>query len=203
MIMQYYISKEKPLILASTSPRRKKLLNSAGIPFIVEQSNISEDFSETLPELITTKLAFKKASAVHANRKWWTLGADTIVTYSDIILGKPCDTADAVKMLKTLSGKEHIVTTGFCIIDPSGDKVHSESVSTSVYLKELSADEIERYVATGESFGKAGACAIQGIGAFMVEKIKGSYSNVVGLPICELIQALIKNQAIPEYPIVL
>ena len=201
--MQRYISKKKPLILASASPRRKELLDSAGIPFIAEQSNISENFSETLPSLITTELALKKASAVHANKKWWTLAADTIVTYSGIILEKPDDASDAVKMLKILNGREHIVTTGFCIIDPLGNKIHSESVSTIVCFKKLSTDEIERYVSTGECFGKAGAYAIQGIGAFMAEKIKGSYSNVVGLPICEVIQALIKNRAIPEYPIVL
>jgi len=199
--MHSYISKKRPLILASASPRRKELLNSLGIPFIAEQSNISENFSETLPDLITTELAFKKAVTVHANKNWWTLGADTIVTYSGIILEKPNDVADAIKMLNILSGREHIVTTGFCIIDPSGNKVHSESVSTFVCFKELSVDEIERYVATGEPFGKAGAYAIQGIGAFMAKRIKGSYSNVVGLPVCEVIHALIKNQVILEYPI--
>ena len=201
--MQHYISKKRPLILASASLRRKELLNSANIPFIAEQSNISEDFPEASPELLTTELAFKKASAVHANKKWWTLGADTIVTYSGAILEKPNDADDAIKMLKILSGREHIVTTGFCIVDPLGNKVHSEPVSTIVSFKELSTDEIERYVATGECFGKAGAYAIQGIGAFMAKKIKGSYSNVVGLPIYEVIQALIKNQAIFEYPIIL
>lgn len=200
--MQHYISEKRPLILASASLRRKELLNSAYIPFIAEQSNISEDFSETLPEAITTKLALKKAEAVHKIKKWWTLGADTVVAYSGIILEKPTDAADAIRMLKILSGKEHIVTTGFCLLDPSGEKIHLESVSTIVCFKELSVDEIERYVATGESFGKAGAYAIQGIGAFMAEKIKGSYSNVVGLPLCEVIQSLIKNQAIHEYPII-
>ena len=199
--MYRYISKKRPLILASSSPRRKELLSSAGIPFIAEQSNVSEDFSEKLPDRITTELALKKALAVYEDKRWWTLGADTLVVSSDVILEKPYDTYDAIKMLKMLNGKKHRVITGFCIIDPSGNTTHSESVTTIVSFKKLSADEIKLYVATGEPFGKAGAYAIQGIGAFMAEKIEGSYSNVVGLPVCEVIQALVKNQAIKKFPI--
>ena len=104
-------------------------------------------------------------------------------------------------MLRDLSGKRHRVITGFCILEPDGNKTHREAVSTRVRVKKLSALEIEAYIATGEPFGKAGAYAIQGIGAFMVEGIKGSYTNVVGLPVCEVVRALVVCGALQGFPI--
>ena len=116
------------------------------------------------------------------------------------ILGKPRNRDDAHSMLELLSGKEHDVITGFCIIDPSGELVHSGHITTTVKIKRLSDEEITAYIDTGEPFGKAGGYAIQGIGSFMVEGIKGSYSNVVGLPVCALIKALQASGALKKFP---
>ena len=131
----------------------------------------------------------------------WVLGADTIVVVDERILGKPEDKADARNMLGRLSGSVHQVITGFCLSNPAGEIVHSETVTTDVYFKKLSDSEITDYIATGEPEGKAGAYAIQGIGAFMVASISGSYTNVVGLPLCAVIKALIRVGALDGYPI--
>ncbi len=104
-------------------------------------------------------------------------------------------------MLWILAGKEHRVITGFAILDPSGGVVHSEEVTTCVSVRTLSEREIEAYIATGEPFGKAGSYAIQGIGAFMIEGIAGSYTNVVGLPICAVVQALTRAGALDRFPV--
>ena len=103
-------------------------------------------------------------------------------------------------MLGLLSGKEHSVITGFCILDPSGSTAHSEEIITRVKMKRLTDEEIDGYTATGEPFGKAGSYAIQGIGAFMVESISGPYTNVVGLPLCALVKALIACGALKKFP---
>ena len=103
-------------------------------------------------------------------------------------------------MLGLLAGKEHCVITGFALLDPSGEVVHSEEVSTHVTMKVLSDHEIEAYIATGEPFGKAGSYAIQGLGAAMVVGITGSYTNVVGLPICAVVQALVRAGALDQFP---
>jgi septum formation protein len=104
-------------------------------------------------------------------------------------------------MLMVLAGKEHRVITGFALLDPSGEVAHSEEVTTRVSVRGLSKQEIEAYIATGEPFGKAGSYAIQGIGAFMIEGIAGSYTNVVGLPICAVVQALIHTGALDHFPL--
>jgi septum formation protein len=130
----------------------------------------------------------------------WILGADTIVTLERRTLGKPKDPEDAGDMLRLLSAREHRVITGFCILDSSGRVVHSEAVVTAVRFKELSEQEITGYIDTREPFGKAGSYAIQGIGAFLVEGISGSYTNVVGLPVCALIQALLSLGALERFP---
>lgn len=136
------------------------------------------------------KLAEEKARAVRFNSgNHWILGADTIVVLGDTVLGKPQDGEDVRGMLELLSGKEHRVITGFCVLDPSGQRSRLESVATRVFMKPLSEGEISAYIATGEPFGKAGSYAIQGIGAFMIREIKGSYTNVVGLPVCALIRS--------------
>jgi len=196
------ISKESPLILASESPRRKSLLEQIGIPFRSLPSNIDEDSINGSTHHIAMALAEKKAMAGHAVAgKNWILGADTIVISGDIILGKPSDLEDARVMLKTLSGKDHDVITGFSIVDPSGRIACTGYESTQVSIKILSDKEIDSYIATGEPFGKAGSYAVQGIGSFMVEGIKGSYSNVVGLPLCTLIKKLLEVGALDEFPI--
>jgi septum formation protein len=126
----------------------------------------------------------------------WILGADTIVVLDKAVLGKPADENEAFSMLRRLSGKEHRVITGFCLIAPASQKAHSEAVVTRVTFKALTRNEILGYVATGEPFGKAGSYGIQGIGAFLVKGIAGSYTNVVGLPLCALVNALLSTGAL-------
>ena len=196
------IYKSYPLILASASPRRRELLTQIQIPFRVVESDVDEQETGHDPTEMCLGLAEKKAIQVYRLAgPAWVLGADTIVVIAGKILGKPRDEADAREMLALLAGTGHRVITGFCVIDPSGLPVHSEAVSTDVRFKPLSDREIEAYVRTGEPFGKAGAYAIQGIGAFMVESICGSYSNVVGLPVCAVIKALIRVGAIKTFPL--
>ena len=211
------ISKQNPLILASASPRRKRLLEQAGLPFRSVTSQVAEDGIFGDPEHEVCLLSEKKACAVYPLvRGSWVLGADTIVVLDDmashvpdrepdesaIILGKPENAADAGNMLRLLRGKEHRVITGFCILDPSGQTIHSEAISTRVFIKELTDREIQAYINTKEPFGKAGSYAIQGIGSFMVKGISGSYTNVVGLPLYALIKALISAGALKSFPIV-
>lgn len=120
----------------------------------------------------------------------WVIGADTVVYLSNSILGKPKTREEAIEMLNALSGKEHWVITGFSIQNIGRNKKGREAVQTAVKVKRLSPAEIDWYVNTKEPFDKAGGYAIQGIGAFMIESIRGSYTNVVGLPLCEVIQKL-------------
>jgi septum formation protein len=146
-------------------------------------------------------LAEKKAmDAYSRSKKNWVLGADTIVVLQETILGKPLDYEEARSMLTLLSGRKHEVITGFSIINPSGKAVHTEHVSTIVTIKNLSEREITAYIGTGEPFGKAGSYAIQGKGAFMVKEIAGSYSNVVGLPVYQVIEALLALGALDVFP---
>lgn len=196
------IGLEYPLVLASNSPRRKELLRAVGIPFVVYPSNVNEYLTGSSPIEYSRHLAREKAKSSYLIKEGhWVLGADTVVVLEDQILGKPTDPEDAFRILKLLSGKTHEVITSFTILDPSGDLAHEESVLTLVSFKELSAQEIEAYIATGEPMDKAGAYGIQGIGAFMVKRIAGSYSNVVGLPLFELISALLKVGSIRAFPL--
>lgn len=173
-----------------------------GLLFRVVPSDLDEKEMGGEPLRISRVLAEKKAVRVYplANSSW-ILGADTIVVIKNRILGKPHDDAEAREMLRLLSGVEHSVVTGFCILSPSGKIAHSEAVSTAVRFKELEKEEIEAYIRTGEPFGKAGGYAIQGVGSFMVESISGSYTNVVGLPICAVIKALIRVGALKAFPL--
>jgi septum formation protein len=196
------IDKNNPLILASASPRRKQLLEQVGLPFISIPSHIEENEDGNNSERHTLVLSEKKAKAVFQELKeQWILGADTIVVIDKEILGKPGNQAEALSMLQRLSGKSHEVITGFCILNPSGLVAHSEAICTIVEFKDLHRDEIESYVATGEPFGKAGSYAIQGIGAFMIKGIQGSYTNVVGLPVSALISALEEIGALGLFPL--
>jgi len=197
------ISRENPLILASVSPRRRDILTQIDIPFQSVGSRIDEAVQEKMrPTDFACLMATRKAeSAQKAYRRRWILAADTLVVINKRIFGKPRDAQDCRTMLTELSGKRHRVITGFCILEPSGNKSHLEAVSTRVHVKELSAMEIEAYIETGEPFGKAGAYAIQGIGAFMIEGIEGSYTNIVGLPVCEVVRALLACGALQGFPI--
>ncbi len=196
------ISKENPLILASNSPRRKTLLQQIGLPFRSLPSDVDENQALGEPPVKAVLLAEKKAKAVYSQSKEsWILGADTMVVVGGRILGKPRDEGDVHSMLSRLSGKEHEVITGFCLLDPSGGMAHSEAITTLVKMKRLGEKEINAYVATGEPFGKAGGYAIQGVGAFMVESISGSYTNVVGLPVCALVKSLLALGALKDFPL--
>jgi septum formation protein len=195
------ICRESPLILASESPRRKRLLEQVGIPFMSLPSNIDETSVNGSPSHLAMILAERKVMAALGKvQRQWILGADTIVVSADDILGKPLNGDEARSMLMILSGKEHEVITGYSIINPSGEIACTGHENTTVSVKTLSAVEIDSYIATGEPFGKAGGYAIQGIGSFMVERISGSYSNVVGLPLCSLIKRLLEIGALKEFP---
>jgi septum formation protein len=196
------INKENPLILASNSPRRKRLLQQIGLPFRSLPSQVDENQAPGEPLVKAVLLAEKKAKAVYSQSKdSWILGADTMVVVDGRILGKPRDHEDIHSRLSRLSDKEHEVITGFCVLDPSGEVAHSEAITTLVKMKRLSKGEINAYVATGEPFGKAGSYAIQGVGAFMVESISGSYTNVVGLPVCALVKSLLALGALKDSPL--
>lgn len=196
------ISTTFPLFLASSSPRRKALLGQIGLPFRAFSSAVEENFSDGEPGHTTRGLAEEKAREVfNRSGRNWVLGADTVVVLEHAVLGKPESAEEARSMLLRLSGKEHRVITGFCLLDPSGETAHSEAVVTQVNMKRLTKEEISRYVASGEPFGKAGGYAIQGLGAFMVESISGSYTNVVGLPLCALVKALLAAGALKTFPL--
>lgn len=196
------ISNNYPLILASASPRRKRLLTQIGLPFRSVTSKVTEEDQIGDPTVTSRSLAEQKASQVYSsNDAFWVLGADTVVVIGNNILGKPENKKEARHMLELLSGKEHRVVTGFCILNPSGKVAHSEAVTTLVQIKNLSKQEIDLYIATGEPYGKAGSYAIQEIGSFMVEEMTGSYTNVVGLPLCALIKALISLGALERFPL--
>jgi nucleoside triphosphate pyrophosphatase len=183
---------ENRLILASESPRRYELLKQVGLHFDVIPSGIEEDYIKgESPRKHVLRLAEAKALDVgnqHPDR--WIIAADTIVYVDHSILGKPKNREEAKKMLRRLSGKEHRVLTGFSVRHLERGKGDQEAVQTAVKVKKLTQAEMEWYVETGEPFDKAGGYAVQGMGSFMIESIKGSYTNVVGLPIYELIQML-------------
>jgi septum formation protein len=182
-------------ILASKSPRRHYLLTQAGLEFQVIPSTIDENkFPLSDPETYVQELATAKARDIaQKHPKSWVIGADTIVLINETILGKPRSKNQARAMLQQLSGKTHQVLTGYCICCESRQVLFSETVTTSVLFKQLSEDEIEWYIGSDEPFDKAGAYAIQGLGTFLVKAINGSYTNVVGLPVCEVIEFLIKQ----------
>jgi len=189
-------SQIKPnLILASKSPRRSYLLDQAGLTFTVIPSSFDEkSVSLSTPETYVKVLAEAKAADVSkANPESWVIGADTIVVIDGKILGKPGSKEQARTMLKHLSGKTHQVYTGYCICCRAKEKSFSNTVKTDVLFKNLAVNEIEWYINTSEPFDKAGAYAIQGLGTFIVKSIKGSYTNVVGLPVCEVIEFLIEE----------
>jgi septum formation protein len=177
-------------------------LEQIGLPFRALTGHVDEDRAPGNPAATAQRLAEGKAEAVLSQvHQHWILGADTVVVLGNTTLGKPRDFADAQSMLLRLSGKHHQVITGFCLLDPSGLRAHCEAVVTEVHMKKLAEKEITAYMASGEPFGKAGGYAIQGLGAFMIEEISGSYTNVVGLPVCALIKALLKTGALETFPL--
>lgn len=189
---------EKSIVLASGSPRRLALLRSAGIEVdavasgVVEAPRAQEGAGGRV-----RRLAEAKARAVAgrcAGR--YFIGADTIVVHDGEALGKPRDAQDAARMLTRLSGGPHDVITGYAVYDAATGRIHVDAVETRVYFKPLRADEVAAYVATGAPLDKAGAYGIQGRAAYMVARIEGSYANVVGLPLCETVETLVRMGAV-------
>ena len=183
------------LILASHSPRRKYLLKQAGLQFKVIPSHVDEStVPMTSPESYAKILAEQKAQDIARQYPdHYVIGADTVVLMEGTILGKPRSKDEARQMLTRLSGKTHQVLTGFAVCCAARSYRYSDTVKTDVRFKILAPEEIEWYVHTPEPFDKAGAYAIQGLGTFLVKSINGSYTNVVGLPVCEVIELLLKE----------
>jgi septum formation protein len=178
------------LILASSSPRRRDLLSSLGLQFQVVPAELQEiPSAHEAAKDFALRVAEKKALSVgkqypHA----WVIGADTVVVIEGAILGKPRDQEDATRMLQKLANREHVVITAYALVNVAKEEKIVGAEETRVKIDSLDEREIEWYVNTGEPFDKAGGYAIQGKGAFMVEWIKGSYTNVVGLPLCQLLR---------------
>lgn len=170
------------LVLASNSPRRREILTAAGFEFIVRVPNVPEERRPgEPPEPYVRRLAEEKAFAVPLNQSEIVLAADTTVVVDHHVLEKPRDAADAARMLGLLSGRMHEVITGICL--RAQDRVLVDAETTRVHFVELSAREIDEYVASGEPMDKAGAYAIQGLAAKFIDRVEGCYFNVVGLPI--------------------
>lgn len=178
------IMQNRKIILASSSPRRKRILSQIGLDFSVEVTDIDEKKVKIKnPRLLVQELSLLKAKAILKKKGSIILAADTVVVFENKILGKPQSAEDAKKMLKMLSGKRHSVITGFTIIDPKYGKVVTKSEETKVWFRKIPKEEVEKYVATGEPLDKAGAYGIQELGSVFVKKIEGDFFNVVGLPI--------------------
>lgn len=181
-----------PFILASASPRRRELLEGAGISFeVVSAPPEEEDRVEPslLPRDFTMRRALAKASWAASRRpEAAVLGADTVVVLEGEVFGKPSDAATAHQMLSRLSGRTHQVLTGFAVVTSKSGR--TQVVETDVSFRTLDGDLVERYVDSGEPMDKAGSYAIQGAGAYLVNRVMGSYTNVIGLPLPEVLVVL-------------
>lgn len=180
------------LILASGSPRRRELLDLLGVPFRVVQSEVEEKLSpKERPADFVRRMALRKAGEVaRENPDAWALGADTIVVLDGEVLGKPADEADALAMLTRLSGREHIVYTGVALVHSASGYSRSGCETTRVTFRAFSAEEAQAYVKTGEPMDKAGAYGAQAVGTLLIERIEGSCTNVIGLPLTLVIDLL-------------
>lgn len=186
------------LVLASRSPRRRQLLTQMGLDLEILPANVDETMASGVsPAAYVKTLAGKKAVAVMQQRpQAWVLGADTIVVKDGEVLNKPRDPEEAAFMLEQLSGSAHSVFTGYAAGRCADGILVSRAVETRVTFRALTRQEILWYIGTSEPYDKAGGYAVQGLGAFMVKEIRGSWSNVVGLPVCEVIQTLTSLGAI-------
>ena len=172
---------DTPLILASASPRRRELMALTGLPFTVDAPDVDESCSLP-PREAVMELSRRKALAAAALHPGCViLAADTLVSVDEKALGKPQDADDAYRMLSLLSGRWHQVYTGVTVVDRDGN-LHCEADVTDVHFEEMSEDAIRRYIATGEPMDKAGAYAVQGIAGLWIDQLRGSHTNVIGLP---------------------
>lgn len=182
---------ETRLILASQSPRRRELLSLTGIPFEVDAPEVDETYTLGARDAVL-ELSRRKALAAAARHPGQViLASDTLVAVDDVPLGKPADEADAFRMLRSLSGRWHQVYTGVCVISAAGD-VYAEVDATDVRFGPMSDEAIRAYIATSEPMDKAGAYALQGIAGLWIEEIRGSHTNVIGLPLT-LTRKLLEN----------
>jgi septum formation protein len=188
----------EPLILASASPRRRDLLWSMGLTFEVVESGVEETGDLGWgPDTQVKRWAVEKASAVSGKYPGcWVLAADTIVVLEDKVFGKPGNSDEAAVMLRELSNRVHEVISGLCLAHLDRDILRVDSVMTRVCFKHLTEGEIQAYLSTGEPLDKAGAYGIQGMGAFLVRSVIGSYTSVVGLPLCETLEWLLQEGVI-------
>ncbi len=186
------------LILASSSPRRRDLLAGLGLEFEVMEADIEEKpLPGEGPEEFALRAASDKASAVcRCHGSAWVLGADTVVVYENRLLGKPADSGEALAVLLCLAGRRHFVHTGFCLEHREKNVAVRRLVTTEVYFSPFDEAIAAAYVASGEPLDKAGAYGIQGIGGFLVEKVSGSCSNVIGLPLAEVVEELLRYEVV-------
>ncbi len=202
------------LVLASESPRRRELLERVGfsvkpMPANVDETPLPGENAETyvkrLARLKVMSVATRiqqtlypdvehgrlpRGATVRDAPLRWVLAADTVVVQGNDVLGKPFDHDEAVYMLQQLQGNEHYVVTAFCLYDMRKSKEGTQAVTTLVRMKHMTLNEIEKYLAVGESMDKAGAYAIQGVGSYLIDSLVGSYTNVVGLPLCQVVEMM-------------
>ena len=186
------INLSAPFILASVSPRRQELLSSAGLKFKIIPAHVNEEYLQgESPREHVRRLAQDKATAIaRKNPDAWVLGADTIVVIDGLILGKPKNKKQALEMLTRLSGREHKVFTGFTLAHAGTNVYKTKVIQSAVRFKQISPEEMDWYVNCDEPYDKAGGYAVQGRGACFIKSIRGSYTNVIGLPLCEVMEEL-------------
>ncbi len=202
------ISNSSPLCLGSASPRRRELLTALGLPLRIVAANVQEEAfageppKEYLERVVDDKLVAVRNELGSNCDVSAILVADTIVVIENDILGKPTDVKDAVRLLGRLTGRDHIVYTRYAIgvMPDFTTRAKKRTVASRVSLRIAAESEIRRYAATGEGLDKAGAYAAQGIGAYLIERIDGSYSNVVGLPLCEVVLDLQALNLLSDFP---
>ncbi len=188
----YCMEEKISLILASRSPRRKDLLSLLGIPFLVVPSRFEDaSVKDLLPREMVIHYAREKALDVGTRiKKRWVLGADTVVVHGGRVLGKPGNRDEALDMLLSLSGQTHCVFTGVCLVHVESGYEQTCHEVTEVSFREFSPNEASAYVQTGEPLDKAGAYGAQGRGSALIEKVRGSYTSVVGLPLSKVVEML-------------
>jgi septum formation protein len=202
------ISTTRPILLGSASPRRRDILRELGLPHLVRVTETPElQQAGDTPESFLERVVLEKLRAAHGaklpdDEVSCVLVADTVVVLGEQILGKPKDAHDAARLVGMLVGRTHRVLTRFAIswVAAGQTRKHATTVESRVTMRRASPDEVLRYAATGEGLDKAGAYAVQGLGAFLVERVDGSYTNVVGLPACELVQALTDTGLLRDFP---
>ena len=192
------IALSSPFILASASPRRKELLRSVGLKLKIIPAHVDEThINGESPQTHVRRLSIDKATVIaDQHPKALVLGADTIVVIDGLILGKPKNKSQARAMLERLSNRQHIVFTGFTIVSAGSGISKTKVVRSAVRFKKISPEEMDWYVNCDEPYDKAGGYAAQGMGAYFIKAIRGSYTNVIGLPLCEVLEELKRIDAV-------